>query len=47
MFPSLEVQNQWMNREFNDEDQDDFNSFLEIYNENTIVVIRKSNCYLN
>lgn len=47
MFPSLEVQNQWMNREFTDQDQDDFNSFLEIYNENTKVVVRKSNCYLN
>ena len=47
MFPSLEVQNQWMNREFTDQDQDDFNSFLEIYNKNTKVVVRKANCYLN
>jgi len=47
MFPSLEVQNQWMNREFTDQDQEDFNSFLEIYNKNTKVVVRKSNCYLN
>jgi hypothetical protein len=47
MFPSLEVQNQWMNRKFTDEDQADFNSFLEIYNENTKVVVRKTNCYLN
>ena len=47
MFPSLEVQNQWMNSEFTDEDQADFNSFLEIYNENTKVVVRKTNCYLN
>ena len=47
MFPSLEVQNQWMNREFTDQDQEDFDSFLEIYNKNTKVVVRKSNCYLN
>jgi len=47
MFPSLEVQNQWMNREFTDQDQEDFNSFLKIYNKNTKVVVRKSNCYLN
>ena len=47
MFPSLEVQNQWMNSEFTDQDQADFNSFLEIYNKNTKVVVRKTNCYLN
>jgi hypothetical protein len=47
MFPSLEVQNQWMNREYTDQDQEDFDSFLKIYNKNTKVVVRKSNCYLN
>ena len=47
VFPSLEVQNQWINREFTDQDQEDFNSFLEIYSENTKVVVRKSNCYVN
>jgi|TARA_B110000914_G_scaffold221192_1_gene232552 hypothetical protein len=47
MFPSLKVQSLWMDREFTDQDQEDFNSFLEIYNKNTKVVVRKSNCYLN
>ena len=47
MFPSLEVQNQFMNREITDQDQEDYDSFVEIYNKNTKVVVRKSNCYLN
>jgi hypothetical protein len=36
-----------MTSEFTEEDQADFNYFLEIYNENTKVVVRKTNCYLN
>ena len=47
IFPSLEVQGLWQNREFTEQDQNDFNAFVDIYNENTKVVIRKSNCYLN
>jgi len=47
VFPSLEVQSLWQNREFTEQDQKDFNSFVEIYNANTKVVVRKSNCYLN
>lgn len=47
IFPSLEVQSLWQNREFTEQDQKDFNSFVEIYNANTKVVVRKSNCYLN
>ena len=47
MFPSLTVQSLWMDQEFTDRDQEEFNSFLEIYNKNTKVVVRKSNCYLN
>ena len=47
IFPSLEAQGLWRNREFTEQDQKDFNAFVDIYNENTKVVIRKSNCYLN
>ena len=47
IFPSLEVQGLWQNREFTEQDQNDFNDFVDIYNANTKVVIRKSNCYLN
>ena len=47
IFPSLEVQSLWQNREFTEQDQKDFISFVEIYNANTKVVVRKSNCYLN
>ena len=47
IFPSLEVQGLWSNREFTEQDQNDFNAFVGIYNANTKVVVRKSNCYLN
>ena len=47
IFPSLEVQGLWQNREFTEQDQNDFNAFVDIYNANTKVVVRKSNCYLN
>ena len=44
VFPSLEV---WQNREFTEQDQKDFTAFVDIYNANTKVVVRKTNCYLN
>ena len=47
IFPSLEAQGLWRNREFTEQDQKDFNAFVDIYNANTKVVVRKSNCYLN
>ena len=47
IFPSLEAQGLWRNREFIEQDQKDFNAFVDIYNANTKVVVRKSNCYLN
>ena len=47
IFPSLEAQGLWRNREFTEQDQKDFNAFVDIYNTNTKVVVRKSNCYLN
>ena len=47
VFPSLEVQGLWINQERTEQDQKDFNAFLDIYNTNTKVVIRKSICYLN
>ena len=47
IFPSLEAQGLWRNREFTEQDQKDFNAFVDIYNSNTKVVVRKSNCYLN
>ncbi len=47
IFPSLEAQGIWRNREFTEQDQKDFNAFVDIYNANTKVVVRKSNCYLN
>ena len=47
VFPSLEVQGLWQNREFTEQDQNDFNAFVEVYNANTKVVVRKTNCYLN
>ena len=47
IFPSLEVQGLWQNREFTEQDQNDFNAFVDIYNANTKVIVRKSNCYLN
>ena len=47
IFPSLEAQGLWRNREFTEQDQKDFNTFVDIYNANTKVVVRKSNCYLN
>ena len=47
IFPSLEIQGLWSNREFTEQDQKDFNTFVDIYNANTKVVVRKTNCYLN
>ena len=47
IFPSFEAQGLWRNREFTEQDQKDFNAFVDIYNANTKVVVRKSNCYLN
>ena len=47
VFPSLKVQGLWQNREFTEQDQKDFNAFVEIYNANTKVTVRKSICYLN
>ena len=47
VFPSLEVQDLWQNREFTEQDQKDFTAFVDIYNANTKVVVRKTNCYLN
>ena len=47
IFPRLEAQGLWRNREFTEQDQKDFNAFVDIYNANTKVVVRKSNCYLN
>ena len=47
IFPSLDVQSLWQNREFTEQDQKDFNAFVEIYNANTKVTVRKSICYLN
>jgi len=47
IFPSLKVQGLWQNREFTEQDQKDFNAFVEIYNANTKVTVRKSICYLN
>ena len=47
IFPSLEAQGLWSIREFTEQDQIDFNAFVDIYNANTKVVVRKSNCYLN
>ena len=47
VFPSLEVQGLWQNRDFTEQDQNDFNAFVDIYNTNTKVVVRKTNCYLN
>ena len=47
IFPSQEVHGLWQNREFTEQDQNDFNAFVDIYNANTKVVVRKSNCYLN
>ena len=47
IFPSLEVQDLWQNRDFTEQDQNDFNAFVDIYNTNTKVVVRKTNCYLN
>ena len=47
IFPSLEAQGLWRNREFTEQDQKDFNAFVDIYNANTKVVVRISICYLN
>ena len=44
VFPSLKVQGLWQNREFTEQDQKDFNAFVEIYNANTKVTVRKSIC---
>ena len=44
VFPSLEGS---QNREITEQDQKDFTAFVDSYNANTKVVVRKTNCYLN
>ena len=46
VFPNHKVREQWGKREFTEKDQKDFNAFLQIYNKNTEVVVRRSVCYL-
>jgi hypothetical protein len=47
LFPSLEVKELWGNREFTEQDQKEFNAFLDVYNKNNKVVVRRSICYLD
>ena len=47
LFPNLKVRELWGNREFSEQDQKEFNAFLDIYNKNNKVVIRRSICYLD
>ena len=47
LFPSLEIRELWSNREFSEQDQKEFNAFLDLYNENNKVVERRSICYLD
>ena len=47
LFPSLKVRELWGNREFSEQDQKEFNAFLDIYNKNNKVVVRRSICYLD
>ena len=47
LFPSLEIRELWSNREFSEQDQKEFNAFLDLYNENNKVVVRRSICYLD
>jgi hypothetical protein len=46
LFPNLEIRELWSNREFSEQDQKEFNAFVDIYNENTKVVVSRSICYL-
>ena len=47
IFPSMKVREQWGKKEFTEKDQKEFNAFLDIYNENSEVVLRRSVCYLD
>ena len=47
LFPNLKIREEWREREITEQDQEEFNAFIKLYDENNEIIETKAICNLN